>query len=374
MQLAVVGVGGAGVRVAAALQRDSTDRHRSYVTGVAALDTDTATLNRLQVIPSDHRHAFGLNETNGTGAAGDGKAGIVAAETDRTEIRRAIDPLITSTVDAVLLVAGLAGGTGSGATPHIAHSLVEIYDRPVYAVGILPANATPTAAQNTLRALRALESIVDGRILFDTHQWHTRDTRLARERPRINAEFATKLGALCTAGEAGSGQSVGQRVVDTSDIIATLSGPETGFIALGYAARDPSSSDRERLRSFITRIRDFITDNKAPDIGELTAINTIETTVREATRGRLTVECERNSTDQGLVVFTGPPDWLHTGAIATQRAWLQDELACQQIRTGDAPQQKRPEIAVILVLSGVDEVPRLTELQSVAGDESVTHG
>lgn len=266
MQLAVAGIGGAGARVAAALQRDSIDRHSSYVTGVAALDTDTEALEQLQAIPSDHRHTFGVDETNGTGTAGDRTAGIAAAETNRISIRRVIDPLITSTVDAILLVAGLAGGTGSGATPHIAQSLA-------------------------------------------------------------------------------------------------------GFVTLGYAARDPSPSNPEPSRSLTTRIRELLGGSEDTDVDELTAINTIETTVREATRGRLTVNCERNSTDQGLVVFTGPPHWLHRDAIATQRAWLQDELACQQIRSGDAPRQERTEIAVVVVLSGVDEVPRLTELQSVAKGE-----
>ena len=369
MQLAVVGVGGAGARVAAALQRDSTRRHGSYVTEVSVLDTDREAVEQLQDISSDRRHTFGLDETDGTGTAGDRTTGARAAETDEVAIRRAIDPAITSTVDAILLVAGLAGGTGSGATPHIARSLAEVYDRPIYAVGVLPAEATPTAARNTVHALRALESVVGAQLLFDTHQWHTHDTPLASERTRLNTEFATMLGALCTAGETGPGQPIGQTTVDTSDIVATLSGPETGIVALGHAARELSPSDAESSQSLTARIRDIVGLGTDTDVDELTAINTIETTVREATRGRLTVDCERSATDQGLVVFSGPPQWLHRDAIATQRAWLQDELACQQIRSGDAPRQGRTEIAVVVVLSGVDEVPRLTELQSLAADE-----
>lgn len=367
MQLAVIGIGGAGARVAAALQRDSANRHGSYVTGVAAFDTDTEALEQLQAIPSDHRHPFGLDETNGTGTAGDRTAGIAAAEPDRTAIRRATDPVITSTADAVLLTAGLAGGTGSGATPHIAQALAEIYDRPIYPAGVLPAETSPAAARNTLRALRALESVVDARVLFDTNLWHTTDTPLIRERTQLNTAFATRLGVLCTAGDTGSGHPAGQTIVDASDIIATLSGPDAGFVTLGYAARDPSPSDPDSSQSLTTRIRDLLRGSETTDVDELTAINTIETAVREATRGRLTAACKRHTTDQGLVVFAGPPDWLHRDTIATQRAWLQDELACRQLRSGDVPRQEHPEIAVVLVLSGVDAVPRLTELRSAAG-------
>ena len=62
MQLAVVGVGGAGARVAAALQRDSARRHGSDVTEVSVLDTDREAVEQRQDISSDRRHTFGLDK------------------------------------------------------------------------------------------------------------------------------------------------------------------------------------------------------------------------------------------------------------------------------------------------------------------------
>jgi cell division GTPase FtsZ len=325
-------------------------------------------MEQLETIPEENRHSFGLKETAGTGTGGDRTAGIAAADANRLAVRRAIDPLITSTVDAILLVAGVAGGTGSGATPHIAQALAEVYNRPIYTVDVLPAEPTPKAASNTIRALQALESVVDGQFLFDTNEWQTTDTPLDSERDRLNTELASIIGELCAAGETGATQTVGQTVVDASDIIATLSGSESGFITLGYAARELSPLKSESAPSFTDRIRNFVRGDQDDDIDELTAINTIETTVREATRGRLTIDCERNSASRGLVVFGGPPEWLHREAIDTQRAWLQDELACRELRSGDAPKQDSTKIAVVLVLSGVDEVPRLTELRSVVAE------
>lgn len=368
MQLAAVGVGGAGGRVVEALQHDSAGRQSPYVTGACVLDTDTATIEQAETVPEEHRHAFGLEETDGSGTEGDRTAGIAAAEANRVAVRRAIDPLVTSTVDAILLVAGVAGGTGSGATPHIANALTDVYDYPIYTVGVLPAEATPETAQNTLRALQALESVVDGQLLFDTQAWQTTGTPLNQERDHLNAELATRIGALCAAGETTATQSVGQTVVDASDIIATLSGPDTGYITLGHAAREVSTSTAASTQSLTDRFRDLVGGSTDPEVDELTAINTIETTVREATRGRLTVDCERSSASHGLVVFVGPPEWLHREAIGNQRAWLQEELACRRLRSGDAPRQDSTEIAVLLALSGVTEVPRLTELRSVAAD------
>jgi len=337
MQLVAVGIGGAGGRVAAALQRDSAERRTSYVTGACVLDTDTAAIEQLETIPEENRHPFGLEETAGAGTEGNRTAGVAAADANRLAVRRAIDSLTTSAVDAILLVAGVAGGTGSGATPPIAQALGEVYDRPIYTVGVLPAEATPAAASNTLRALRALDSVVDGQLLFDTNEWQTTGTPLDSQRDRLNTELATRIGELCAAGETVATQPVGQTVVDASDIIATLSGSEAGCITLGYASRAPSPSESESQPSLTDRIRNFVRGSQADDIDALTAIHTIETTVREATRGRLTIDCERNAASRGLVVFAGPSGWLHKEAIDAQRAWLQDELACRELRSGDAP-------------------------------------
>lgn len=369
MQLVAVGIGGAGGRVVAALQQDSAERRTSYVTGACVLDTDTVALDQLETVPEENRQPFGLEETDGSGTDGDRTAGIAAAEANRLAVRRAIDPLVTSTVDAILLVAGVAGGTGSGATPHIANALTDVYDHPIYTVGVLPAEVTPETARNTLRALRALESVVDGQLLFDTQAWQSTNTPLSQERDHLNAELATRIGALCAAGETTATQSVGQTVVDASDTIATLSGPDTGYITLGYAAREVSTSTAASAQSLTDRLRELVGGSTDPEVDELTAINAIETTVREATRGRLTLDCERGSASHGLVVFIGPPEWLHRDAIGNQRAWLQDELACRELRSGDTPRRESADIAVVLALSGVTDVPRLTELRAVAAEQ-----
>ncbi|WP_225307898.1 hypothetical protein [Haloarcula sp. CBA1129] len=171
MRVAAVGIGGAGGRIVERLWQDNKRRDTTYLGAACAIDTDTEALDELDALPDDRRYTFGLSETNGTGTNGDRTTGTAAIEDERLEVRRALDQLVTSDIDAILLVAGLAGGTGSGTTAHIAAALREIYTIPVYCLSVLPAGRDNGAATNTLQALRALEATVDGQILFDNDVW-----------------------------------------------------------------------------------------------------------------------------------------------------------------------------------------------------------
>jgi len=55
-----------------------------------------------------------------------------------TEVMGDLDGRITSQAEAVVVVAGLGGGTGSGGAPMLTRELQRIYDVPVYVLGVLP--------------------------------------------------------------------------------------------------------------------------------------------------------------------------------------------------------------------------------------------
>jgi len=363
MRVAAVGIGGAGGRIVDRLWQDNKHRETSYLGGACVVDTDTGALGELTALPGNRRHGFGLFQTDGTGTDGDRTNGIAAIEDDRLEVRRAIDPLVTSDIDAIILVAGLAGGTGSGATAHIADALAEIYTMPIYCVSVLPAGWDDEAAANTMQALRTLEATVEGQILFDNEAWLRSGETVEDATETLNKTVVTRLGALCSAGETTEARSVGQSVVDASEIINTLS--DAGFATLGHASQELETDDNTGDGRVIGRLKNRFCTDESDNIDEIEAYSAVETTLRRAVRGKLTAECTRESADSALAVFAGPPAWLSRDAVTDGRRWLADELQSPEIRSGDMPTPDRPTLSVLVLLSGVTELPRLTELETL---------
>ena len=103
----VVGVGGAGANAIDAMKRAGL-HDVDYV----AVNTDVAALNRST---ARTKIAIGRSSAAGLGAGGDVSVGEAAAREAAEAIGQAIDGS-----DLVVIVAGLGGGTGSGAAPVIA--------------------------------------------------------------------------------------------------------------------------------------------------------------------------------------------------------------------------------------------------------------
>jgi cell division protein FtsZ len=103
----VIGLGGAGGQVAALLAA-------AQLPGVtcAAVNTDQQALAMLSGLPT---HLLGSGVTRGLSAGGDAKLGALAAEADEAELRG-----LVAGAGLVFIIAGLGGGTGSGAAPSLA--------------------------------------------------------------------------------------------------------------------------------------------------------------------------------------------------------------------------------------------------------------
>src|SRR5512142_2930765 len=108
----VLGVGGAGCNAANYLARAGF-----YGITFAALNTDSQALAQSSV---PETLVLGARSMRGIGAGGDPERGRAAAEEDLERISA-----ICHGTDLVLLVAGLGGGTGTGASPVIAKAAKE---------------------------------------------------------------------------------------------------------------------------------------------------------------------------------------------------------------------------------------------------------
>ena len=103
----VVGLGGAGGNAVDRLKMENLDRLR-----LAAINTDLQALN---ASPLEEKVLIGSAVTRGLGAGGDPALGFDAAESDREKIADVVNGC-----DLVFLIAGMGGGTASGAAPIVA--------------------------------------------------------------------------------------------------------------------------------------------------------------------------------------------------------------------------------------------------------------
>jgi cell division protein FtsZ len=111
-RVTVVGVGGAGGNAVDAMVRAGT-RGVTFV----AVNTDHQALRQSL---AHHRIQLGARTNRGNGTGGDPAAGEAAAGEDPKRLARAV-----AGADMVFVVAGLGGGTGSGAAPFVAAAAKE---------------------------------------------------------------------------------------------------------------------------------------------------------------------------------------------------------------------------------------------------------
>ncbi|TYL37139.1 cell division protein [Natronococcus pandeyae] len=354
MKLALIGFGQAGGKVVDEFLAFDSRIDGGFVESAIAVNSATADLQGLEHVPQQDRVLIGQARVKGHGVGADNELGAHVTEEDIDEIQGAIDRVPVHEIDAFLIVAGMGGGTGSGGAPVLAKHLKRIYTEPVYGLGVLP--GTDEGGIYTLNAARSFQTFVrevDNLLVFDNDVWRSTGESVEGGYDRINREIVERFGLLFAAGEVGHGDHVAESVVDSSEIINTLSGG--GISTVGYASETVDSSSG-LLSSF--------TGDDSFDEGEAT--NRMTSLVRKATLGRLTLPCDVSSAERGLVVATGPPEHLNRKGVERGRQWLEDETGSMEIRGGDYPTTDREEVGAIVLLSGVTDVPRIQQLQEVA--------
>ncbi len=359
MKLAMIGFGQAGGKVLDRfLEYDST-RGTGIISHAVAVNSAKADLMGLEFVPNENRVLIGQSVVKGHGAGTEPELGEQCAREDMEEIQSAIDRTTTSEVDAFLVLAGLGGGTGSGGAPILAEHLKRLYVEPVYGLGILPArDEGGIYNRNAARSFQQFVESVDNLLAFDNDAFKSGGESLHEGYSEINAEIVSRFGALFSAGEIEAlGDNVAESVVDASEIINTLG--EQGITSVGYASEEIERHDRGLLDRFRGANGDGISES-----GDAT--NRITSLVRRATLGKLTLQCEVDSTERALLLVSGPPEHLNRKGIDKARKWLEETTGCLEVRAGDYPLPNENRVAAIVVLSGVTDIPRVKEMQRMA--------
>lgn len=368
MKLALVGIGGAGTRIVNQILETERDTGRA-MTGdsVLTFNTKPPAEEDITAIPSDRRVIIGdtYPGVEGTGVNADPDLAVAVTREDRNEIHRAFDELELFDLDAIMLVGGFGGGTGSGTLAVLVRALQSTVDIPVYVCGILPAESEND--RRVLNAARALPSIVpaaDNVLLCDNDAWYDGQESLVSAYESINEALATRIVSVFGAGELAS-KGLAEQHIDPSDIMRTLA--TGGVSTLGYA-----ETTIERPNPVIRLLRKLL--GKPPVDSDGTEATTITSLVKETVTGRLTLPCAVNSAERTAIVLSGPPGAISRKGFETSRYWLEETADTVEVLAGDEPRPGNGTITATVVLSNVTDVPRIEAMQSraVAAQESAS--
>ena len=332
MKTVLIGVGQAGGKVTAALREFDREMGFDAIRGALAVNSAKADLKPL---PTD-TVLVGQDRVNGHGVGGDNELGAEVMEADAGEVMSALDGRITAEAEAIFVVAGLGGGTGSGGAPVLAKELNRVYEMPVYALGILPgANEGAMYQVNAGRSLKTLAREADAVLLIDNDAWRSSGESMEEGFQAINEAIAQRVGLLMASGEAVEG--VGESVVDTSEIINTLRAGGIASLGYGSAQAGDNADDNVNVVTSITR-NALLTGASLPDA---------------------------TAAETGLVVLAGRAENISRKGVERARSWVEDETGSMRVRGGDFPLDS-DRIAALVLLGGVERSRRVEEFMERA--------
>lgn len=345
MRVLAIGLGGAGGRLADALYRRDRAGRVSCVEA-AAIDTDAQALRQLSAVEEDHRMYY---PPVGPGAI------------DIEQVLYYLRRRDSSAVDALLVCIGAAGET-AGMAPALVDALKANFAEPVLVLAALPQRSEgQRLAAQAGETLDALLPRADGILLFDNEVFAAR--RPERERDpsptlyaALNLEAARRIGLLLRAGEAGA--EVGQVVVDAGEVLGTIRGQ--GFATVGFAFEPISEHWLARL---IGRPVPFLASRDSFD----GAARIVEL-AKKACYEEVSVPCDLTAVTKALLLVAGPSRELSMKGFSTVQRWLDRTIAGFELRSGDYPVDAR-RVGVVVVLAGLGNVPRVTELRGAAARE-----
>ena len=343
MKLLVIGCGQCGGRLADEFalmnKRARVLCGLDVLTNSIAVNTDVADLSGLSNIKSDFQHRI-LIGSKKTGGHGVGKINDIGAEIARSDGDKIIEairltPQLVQT-DAFMLIAGAAGGTGSGSISVLTQMIKERYiDKPVYNMIILPFRYEETtedrAIYNVGTCLKSSYMAADAVFLVDNQRYLKKNAPIRHNLAKINRLVVKPFYNLLCAGEETNQKYIGSKVMDAGDIIQTL----TGWTVIGYGKAKTGRFEVNKLVDFRERSSDSARGVQAMD---------------EAL-GDLSVKCSPSEAKRALYLLTTNPKQMNMDLINDLSSTLKSMATEAIIRTGDYPRGQGNDVEVTVILS-----------------------
>jgi len=216
IRISVIGVGGAGCNCVNRLHQSGLKSARTV-----AINTDGKHLN---MIGAQKKILLGKTITRGLGAGGDLSVARKCAEADRDMLRKEIGEN-----ELVFLVAGMGGGTGSGASPAIAQMARE-QGAIVVAMVTYPFALERVRLKKAQSALTELVKVCDTVVVIDNN-------RLATYVPNLPVNKAFELAdSITTRAVTGISDTImfpSLINVDYADVKTVMQGGGLSMISLG---------------------------------------------------------------------------------------------------------------------------------------------
>ena len=349
MKLLVIGFGQCGGRIADEFARlglmSRAQRKISILTGAYAVNTDIADLTGLATIKPDcqHRIIIGGQKTGGHGV---GKINELGAEIARDDGDKIIDAIRSAEqlaeTDAYLLIAGAAGGTGSGAIAAITQKLKERFiEKPLYNLIVLPfqheEEIEERSIYNSATCLKSAYLVADAVFVIDNQRYISKNFSIRSNLAKINALIVEPFYNLLCAGEEKRPEYIGSRVLDAGDIIQTLS----GWTVIGHNRSSISGG-----KSF--HFREKVAESQKGAQAMTSAIS------------ELSLQCSPQEAGRGLYLISAPPKEIDMNLVKDVGAHLKHLAPEAIIRTGDYPREKGV-LDITVILSELGSVRKIVD-------------
>ncbi len=381
MRILAIGLGGAGCRIVYSLY--TTDRRSSKVVCVQALaiDVNADTFTQMVNLPDSAKLYFAPIDPD---IQTDENRDTQTATIDIGEIVARFQNIEIGETDAIFVCCGL-GGSMVDVAPHIISALRASITEPIFGLVTLPCLAE--GERHSAKAaddLDMLTPLLDGIILFDNETWYKktkamRSTLSKKEKglaeklgfrksdPEISPQLATylllnegivrRISLILRAGEfkADGGLDFAEVVLDSGEVLNTMKG--MGYITIGYAV--------ERLPhnplGFLTSLRPagFFADEHSKKASRIVDL------AKQAIYHEISTPCDMTSAHKALVLIAGPSHELSLKGFMTVRKWIDRSIAGLETRSGDYPVMNTKNVAIIIMLSGLENIPRITELKEI---------
>jgi cell division GTPase FtsZ len=352
MKLVVVGFGQCGGRIADEFSRlNSRARHRRGIQIVAdtfAVNTDTADLSSLSSIRPDYRHRILIGNRK-TASHGVGKINTLGAELAKQDGDKVISAIGAAErfyeADAFLLIAGTAGGTGSGSMPVLAQTIKERYgDKPIYVLAVLPFEHEEKIEARTIHSsatcLKACDAVADAVFLVDNQRYVKKDSSLATNMAAINHLIAEPFFDLLCAGEEKKAKNIGSRLLDAGDIGRTLS----GWTVLGYG-----NSSLPMFRLPFLHSNDFKKKSTETHKG----IQAMDQAI-----SNLSLNCNPRDAGSALYLLSAPSVEMNMDLVKELGEYLSEIAPEAVIRYGDYPRATNA-LKITVILSQLKDVEKV---------------
>lgn len=342
-----------------------------------AIDIEPNTLLQLRHLPESARIFFPPIDPE--------RPYDVTRTIDIEEVMTRVQRLDTLEIDAILLCSGL-GGSMVNVAPIIIRELRTSYIEPIFSLAILPElNEGKKISAKAADDLEELREITDGVILFDNETWHDKLkvslTAAAKEKtslknqaqrrapafpqnPRdmydlINERIARQVGLLLRAGEFNeSGVEVAEVVLDAGEVLNTLKG--SGYVSIGYASEPLPRSWLDIFNRW--RSSKYFIEGSHEKAARIVSL------AKKAVYEEVSIPADLTSADKALVLIAGPSAELSMKGFQTVRKWIDRSIAGLEMRSGDYPVKSTSYVGIIVMLSGLHNIPRVEELQEIRAE------